>query len=151
MLSFFIYLKGVLLILFTFLQLVAFQRFEVVYLMCVCLIHIEIPFAHCTYTSFKNDTISIFSWAVSTVMTRQNSIPRVAAAADGSGGGGEEPIPALVPLWDMANHAEGFLASTFNQETDRLESATFKDFQKGEQIFIYYGARNNTNFLVHNG
>lgn len=82
-------------------------------------------------------------------MTRQNSIPRV--TSDNNVDTEAQPTPALIPLWDMANHAEGFVASSFNQETDRIESAAFKDFQKAEQIFIYYGARNNTNFLVHNG
>lgn len=82
-------------------------------------------------------------------MTRQNSIPRV--TPDNNVDVEAKPTPALIPLWDMANHMEGVIGSSFNQETDRLESAAFMDFQKGEQIFIYYGARNNTNFMIHNG
>lgn len=82
-------------------------------------------------------------------MTRQNSIPK--ASPDNNDEVESKPIPALIPLWDMANHMEGVVTSSFNQESDRIESAAFMDFQKGEQIFIYYGARNNTNFLIHNG
>lgn len=82
-------------------------------------------------------------------MTRQNSIPQV--SADNNDEIEAKPSPALIPLWDMANHTEGVIASSFNQEIDRIQSAAFMDFRKGEQIFIYYGARNNTNFLIHNG
>lgn len=82
-------------------------------------------------------------------MTRQNSIPRV--SPDNNTEVEAQPTPALIPLWDMANHTEGAVTSSFNQETDRIESTAFTDFRKGEQIFIYYGARNNTNFLIHNG
>lgn len=90
-----------------------------------------------------------FSWAVSTVMTRQNSIPRV--CTDNAAETEAKLTPALIPLWDMANHTEGVVATSFNQESDRIESAAFMDFRKGEQIFMYYGVRNNTNFLIHNG
>lgn len=90
-----------------------------------------------------------FSWAVSTVMTRQNSIPSV--SSDNQDGADAQPIPALIPLWDMANHTEGVVTSSYNQEINGIESAAITDFRKGDQVFIYYGARNNTNFLIHNG
>lgn len=41
---------------------------------------------------------SFFSWAVSTVMTRQNTIPSL---------DGGNMINALIPLWDMCNHTNG--------------------------------------------
>lgn len=82
-------------------------------------------------------------------MTRQNSIPRT--SPDNNDEIEAQPTPALIPLWDMANHTEGTVTSSFNQQLDRIESAALMDFHKGEQIFIYYGARNNTNLLVHNG
>lgn len=91
----------------------------------------------------------MYSWAASTVMTRQNSIPR--ASTDNKEEIEAHPTPALIPLWDMANHIEGVVASSFNQEFDRIESSALMDYHKGQQIFIYYGARNNTNFLIHNG
>ncbi|KAG4074422.1 hypothetical protein HA402_000401 [Bradysia odoriphaga] len=94
-------------------------------------------------------TYDLYCWAVSTVMTRQNSIPKV--SPDNNTEVEAQPTPALIPLWDMANHTEGVVSSSFNEETDRIESAAFMDFRKGEQIFIYYGSRNNTNFLIHNG
>lgn len=40
----------------------------------------------------------IFSWAVSTVMTRLNTIPNEDET---------QMIHALIPLWDMCNHEEG--------------------------------------------
>lgn len=84
-------------------------------------------------------------------MTRQNSIPKITLDNNVESEAATQPIPALIPLWDMANHTEGVVTSAFNQESDRIESAAFMDFHRGEQIFIYYGARNNTNFLIHNG
>jgi hypothetical protein len=41
---------------------------------------------------------NFFSWAVSTVMTRQNLVP----SPDGS-----RMIHALIPMWDMCNHENG--------------------------------------------
>lgn len=101
-------------------------------------------------------SISFSSWAVSTVMTRQNSIPRLVSMSSGDEnedgeGSGTQPTPALIPLWDLANHTEGVVTTSFNPDTNRIEGAALMDCDKGDQIFIYYGARNNTNFLVHNG
>lgn len=42
--------------------------------------------------------MSLFRWATSAVMTRQNFVP----SADGNG-----MITALIPMWDMANHSNG--------------------------------------------
>lgn len=86
-------------------------------------------------------------------MTRQNSIPQTAIL---NGNDNEElsvapSAPALIPLWDLANHLDGTVTSSFNVETNQIEGAAMFDFQRGDQIFIYYGPRNNTNFLVHNG
>lgn len=82
-------------------------------------------------------------------MTRQNLIPIVTSAIDGD----NVPItkPALIPFWDMANHANGHITTTYNLEQRQVESLAMSNFKKGEQIFIYYGNRNNTDLLVHNG
>ncbi|KAI4495742.1 hypothetical protein M0802_008365 [Mischocyttarus mexicanus] len=99
-----------------------------------------------------NDAVSnllrdIFSyddyiWAVSTVMTRQNLIP----SEDGS-----SMIHALIPMWDMCNHEEGRITTGFNTTSDCCECYAMRNFKKGEQIFISYGSRTNSDFLVHSG
>ena len=43
-----------------------------------------------------------FSWAVSTIMTRQNLIPSKNAT--------DTMIHALIPMWDMCNHEEGVVS-----------------------------------------
>lgn len=60
-------------------------------------------------------------------------------------------VPALIPLWDVANHANGTITTDFNPIDGQIEGATMADVKKGEQIFIYYGNRNNANLLIHNG
>ncbi|GAB0088882.1 Actin-histidine N-methyltransferase [Sergentomyia squamirostris] len=88
-------------------------------------------------------------WAVSTVMTRQNLVPMLVTE---KGGETETRMsPALIPLWDMANHAEGKITTIFNGETNCIESTTLRKCQRGEQIFIFYGPRSNADFLIHNG
>lgn len=67
------------------------------------------------------------------------------AAEDGA------KVPALIPLWDVANHANGIITTDFNPIDGQIEGATMTDVKKGEQIFIYYGNRNNANLLIHNG
>lgn len=87
-------------------------------------------------------------------MTRQNLIPREPEPnADDATNSPDwvKSIPALIPMWDLANHKDGEVTSSFNMEKNQMESAALTDFNKGDQIFIYYGARNNTNFLIHNG
>lgn len=97
-------------------------------------------------------------------MTRQNSMPAAATLADvadddvavtPAGGDGSvaaaELLPALIPLWDMANHTDGVVTNVFNVAQKRVEGAALRDFEKGDQIFIYYGDRRNSNFLIHNG
>ncbi|XP_043686728.1 actin-histidine N-methyltransferase isoform X1 [Vespula pensylvanica] len=83
-----------------------------------------------------------YIWAVSTVMTRQNLIP----SEDGS-----SMIHALIPMWDMCNHEEGRITTGFNTTSDCCECYAMRDFKKGEQIFISYGSRTNSDFLVHSG
>lgn len=82
-------------------------------------------------------------------MTRQNAIPRSQPQPDNEQAA--NLMPALIPLWDLANHKEGSFTSSYNIEQERLESCALSDFNKGEQIFIYYGDRSNVEFLIHNG
>ncbi|XP_020299751.1 histone-lysine N-methyltransferase setd3 [Pseudomyrmex gracilis] len=89
-----------------------------------------------------NFTYERYCWAVSTVMTRQNLIP----SPDGS-----RMIHALIPMWDMCNHENGRITTDFNASSDRCECYALRDFKKGEQIFISYGPRTNSDFFVHSG
>lgn len=100
----------------------------------------------------------IASWAVSTVMTRQNAIPmernnnNETSKSDGETSAMEiTQMPALIPFWDLANHKNGVITTSYNVTDEQIEGATLSDVRKGEQIFIYYGDRNNANMLVHNG
>uniref|UniRef100_A0A336K0U1 protein-histidine N-methyltransferase n=1 Tax=Culicoides sonorensis TaxID=179676 RepID=A0A336K0U1_CULSO len=97
-------------------------------------------------------TYDLYCWAVSTVMTRQNLIPITSPTTDNLTKD-DNPItkPALIPFWDMANHTNGHLTTSYNIESHQVESLTLNECKKGEQIFIYYGNRNNTDLLVHNG
>ncbi|KAL9880982.1 actin-histidine N-methyltransferase [Glossina fuscipes] len=87
----------------------------------------------------------LYRWAVSTVMTRENLIPRTKQDTE------DELIAALIPFWDMANHRHGHITSYFNMETCQMESTAQDDFNEGEQIFIHYGDRSNAELLIHNG
>ncbi|XP_041353715.1 actin-histidine N-methyltransferase-like isoform X2 [Gigantopelta aegis] len=87
-------------------------------------------------------TFDDYRWAVSSVMTRQNQIP----TPDGS-----RVTFGLIPLWDMCNHTNGYFTADFNVEKDCSECFCLRDFNKDEQIYIFYGARSNAEFLVHNG
>lgn len=95
-------------------------------------------------------------------MTRQNSLPRTTKPDETSNTDDDknnaaragQPMPALIPLWDLANHVDGKtsrITSSYNVEKNQIEGLALFDYKKGDQICIYYGARNNTNLLVHNG
>ncbi|XP_033331749.2 SET domain containing 3 isoform X1 [Megalopta genalis] len=87
-------------------------------------------------------TYERYCWAVSTIMTRQNLIP----SEDGS-----RMIHALIPMWDMCNHVNGRITTDFNATTNCCECYALRNFKKGEQIFISYGPRTNSDFFVHSG
>nr|CAD7194675.1 unnamed protein product [Timema douglasi] len=75
-------------------------------------------------------------------MTRQNFVP----SADGTG-----MVHALIPLWDMCNHTNGQLTTTFSPELDRSECTACRSYSSGDQVFIFYGSRSNADLFVHNG
>ncbi|XP_043283734.1 actin-histidine N-methyltransferase [Venturia canescens] len=83
-----------------------------------------------------------YRWAVSTVMTRQNLIPSK---------NGTQMIHALIPMWDMCNHEEGEITTDFNLTSDTCVCYAKRSFTQGEQIFINYGPRTNSDFFVHSG
>lgn len=90
-----------------------------------------------------NFTFDDYRWAVSTVMTRQNLIPR----EDNS----EKKTYGLIPLWDMCNHANGVYSADYDTESNCSLCYSQQDVPAGEQIFMFYGPRSNGEFLVHNG
>lgn len=85
-------------------------------------------------------------------MTRQNAIPN-AIGADGGNAASTtaDSVPALIPLWDFANHMHGVVSTTYNDKLHRIEGAVSNNVKKGYQVFIHYGNRNNAALLVHNG
>ncbi|XP_064622974.1 actin-histidine N-methyltransferase-like isoform X2 [Lineus longissimus] len=80
--------------------------------------------------------------AVSVVMTRQNQIP---SCED------HQMINALIPLWDMCNHSNGQFTTDFSLEKDCSECYALQDYKEGDQIYIFYGNRSNSEFLIHSG
>ncbi|XP_029642388.1 actin-histidine N-methyltransferase [Octopus sinensis] len=87
-------------------------------------------------------TYDDYRWAVSTVMTRQNQIPS---------SNGNQMINALIPFWDMCNHCNGQLSTDFDLVENCGKCYAMVNFQKEEQIFIFYGPRSNSELLIHNG
>lgn len=90
----------------------------------------------------RDFTFEDYRWAVSTVMTRQNKIPGI---------NGQKSMLALIPLWDMCNHCNGHITTDYDDEKDTTVSYALKDFPEGEQVYIFYGPRRNSDFLLHNG
>ncbi|XP_066583980.1 actin-histidine N-methyltransferase-like [Prorops nasuta] len=87
-------------------------------------------------------TFERYCWAVSTVMTRQNLIP----SEDGA-----RMVHALIPMWDICNYEEGRITTDFNGTWNKCECYSLRNFKRGEQIFISYGSRPNSDFFVHSG
>ncbi|KAN0043056.1 hypothetical protein ACTA71_010691 [Dictyostelium dimigraforme] len=88
-------------------------------------------------------TWDAFVWAISTVQSRQNP---VYAGKNGS-------IMALIPFWDFCNHSSSGnkITSFYHPESNSMTSGAIKDFKKGEQVYMFYGPRDNTQFLMHAG
>ncbi|EDW62267.2 actin-histidine N-methyltransferase [Drosophila virilis] len=106
----------------------------------------------------------LYRWAVSTVTTRQNLVPRQLATDSDvvrySGfemnpmsekGVRNSPMSALIPFWDMANHRCGKITSYYKPSAQQMECIAQEAFKAGEQFFIYYGDRCNADRLVHHG
>uniref|UniRef100_A0A8C6NUG7 protein-histidine N-methyltransferase n=1 Tax=Nothobranchius furzeri TaxID=105023 RepID=A0A8C6NUG7_NOTFU len=43
------------------------------------------------------------------------------------------------------------ITTGYNLEDDRCECVALRDYKESEQIYIFYGTRSNTEFVVHNG
>ncbi|XP_062138664.1 actin-histidine N-methyltransferase [Drosophila sulfurigaster albostrigata] len=85
----------------------------------------------------------LYRWAVSTVMTRQNLVPKEQQPS--------EDISALIPYWEMANNRHGKITSYYDSVTRGMACTAQEACRAGEQFFIYYGDRSNADALVHSG
>ncbi|CAK9238430.1 unnamed protein product [Sphagnum troendelagicum] len=85
-----------------------------------------------------------FCWAASVVMTRQNPVP-------GRQDIQASPDLALIPLLDMFNHEEGEITCHFDVSQQHMELTAKRPFQQGEQVFICYGNRSNSELLLYSG
>ncbi|XP_038075017.1 actin-histidine N-methyltransferase-like [Patiria miniata] len=96
---------------------------------------VKLPLKECfTYDGYR--------WAVSTVMSRQNQIP----SEDGS-----HLVTVLIPLWDMCNHTNGVITTSFNLQRDSCDGLALHDVAVGEQVCIFYGLRSNSHLLLYSG
>eukprot|EP00096_Caligus_rogercresseyi_P012148 TRINITY_DN5004_c0_g1_i1.p1 TRINITY_DN5004_c0_g1~~TRINITY_DN5004_c0_g1_i1.p1 ORF type:complete len:504 (+),score=156.69 TRINITY_DN5004_c0_g1_i1:76-1587(+) len=94
-------------------------------------------------------TYEEYRWAVSTVTTRQNKVPTTKPDAHGL----SLVSTALIPLWDLANHASEppVLSTDFDLDSDSLLCLSNSSFKHGQEFNIFYGSRGNMDFLIHNG
>ncbi|XP_067938844.1 actin-histidine N-methyltransferase-like isoform X2 [Watersipora subatra] len=98
----------------------------------------------------KNFTYDLYRWAVSTVMTRQNYIrisgSSVQAVEDDSMG-----HLTLIPLWDMCNHRQGEMLTDYDEAENKCHCYADGAYEPGNQVYICYGFRPNSDFFVHSG
>lgn len=119
----------------------------------------------------------LFRWAISVVMSRQNIVPCGHVDEDsGSNSTETETELALVPLWDLMNHAflsagddnstgpsasagtgspaASHIAQTqthYNSLTNTIDYRTPIAVLPGTEISMFYGPRANTELLIYSG
>ncbi len=84
-----------------------------------------------------------FLWAVSCVMSRQNEVPLSA--------NGKDTTLALIPLWDMSNHANGVIGTDYDLEHQNCICYATRPFKAGDEFKIFYGPRSNAELFTHQG
>jgi histone-lysine N-methyltransferase SETD3 len=96
-------------------------------------------------------TYDEYKWAVSSVMTRQNSVP--SENAEISEIGEEEHVNTLIPFWDMCNHCVDVpeIGTDYDKDAQTIRCMANKEFVAGDHFTIFYGKRSNLDLLVHNG
>ena len=108
-------------------------------------------------TKFQNTmikdyfTFEEYRWAVSTVMTRQNSVPSETAEITDSGD--EVFVNTLIPFWDMANNSVDVpeISTDFDKDAQAVTCMANKELNLSDNFTIFYGKRSNMDLLVHNG
>ena len=98
----------------------------------------EAPSTLCANGFFYLD----FIWAVSCVMSRQNQIPS---------SNGKAAALALIPLWDMCNHSNGQITTDFDLENHCCICYASRKTASETEFTIFYGARPNSDLLLHQG
>eukprot|EP00953_Heterococcus_sp_UTEX-ZZ885_P036236 18683-Heterococcus_DN1.PRE.3 len=98
----------------------------------------------------------LYRWAFATVVTRQNRIyyrPTAAAPAVAGDSAVEQlqDALALIPVYDMCNHAEGLMTTAFDCDERCLVMTAMQDFAAGEEITMFYGKRPNRELLLYSG
>jgi hypothetical protein len=122
-------------------------------------------------------TYDIFIWALSAVYSRQNMVPSLetikspeyqSAIAqirqlqlDAKEGKTDQPLDlklpeaksvlALIPGFDMFNHEPGPSTSDFVFENNHLSLKSMKPLKTGEQAYMNYGDRPNSELLLQQG
>ncbi|RLN80835.1 hypothetical protein BBJ28_00013450 [Nothophytophthora sp. Chile5] len=92
-------------------------------------------------------TIGNYFWALGAVLTRQNEVAVVESPSS-------EPSSAmaLIPGWDLCNHEQSDVISTFSDPRDAVVACqAIHAFQKDEQVTMFYGRRTNQQFLLYSG
>jgi protein-histidine N-methyltransferase len=97
----------------------------------------------------------LYRWAFATVVTRQNRIyyrPTTAAAAAGDSTVEQlQDALALIPVYDMCNHAEGPMTTAFDSDERCLVMTAMQDFAAGAEVTMFYGKRPNRELLLYSG
>ncbi|RHZ41685.1 hypothetical protein DYB31_008644 [Aphanomyces astaci] len=92
-------------------------------------------------TIFRHESFSLtnYFWALSVALTRQNNVPTP-----------DDPSAlALIPGWDMCNHAIGDMTTYSDSVSIHCDAMT--SFAPGDEITICYGPRPNADLLVYSG
>jgi len=101
--------------------------------------HIKLKYG----SAFKHFNFRLFTWALSVAMSRQNPLPLKEDPA--------QKTLALMPLFDMCNHASGEMSSFYESESDALVCNAMKEFRQGDELVIFYGPRSNAQLLLYSG
>lgn len=121
-------------------------------------------------------TYDTWIWALSSVYSRQNAVPALETvesapyqeavklikaakeggdAASANAASASLPAPksvlALIPGFDMFNHEPGPATSDFLYEDNALVLKAMKPMKAGEQAYMNYGARPNSELLLQQG
>lgn len=88
---------------------------------------------------------------MATVATRMNSVPSLTFQKENG-----EPvvIPSLIPLLDFCNYhsaEENAASMVFDGNSQSVQLTITKPVKSGDQIYLHYGNRPNSEFLLHNG
>jgi SET domain len=103
--------------------------------------------ANCPALPIQRFTYRNFEWAVSVVMTRQNALPSSVPTQPAN--------IALVPVWDMCNHAQGPQTTSvlFDPASGmtQVQCTAMRRFAIGDPVTIFYGQRSNVELLLYSG